>query len=127
MAKKTLKKAHKNLKKIIENKDKSDNKILFAFLAAFLSIIGFIIALIAKRDDKYVMHYAKVSLVVFVVGVVGGAIGALFNWIPIIGSIIKFAISILILVIWVMSWLYALSGRIREIPIISDWAKKINL
>jgi hypothetical protein len=36
---------------------KKDDSTIYAFLATILSIVGFIIAIIAKRDDKYVMYY----------------------------------------------------------------------
>jgi uncharacterized membrane protein len=108
-------------------KSKKDDKILFAWLATFLSIIGFVIALVAKRDDKYVMYYAKQSLVVFIICVVLGVIAELLNMIPIIGWIIYAAVTILSVIIWVMSWIYALSGQEKTIPIVSQWAEKINL
>jgi len=34
---------------------KGDDSKLFAFLAVFLAVIGFIIALAVKKNDKYVM------------------------------------------------------------------------
>lgn len=117
------KKRRSNLKK---ETNKKDDKILFAFLAAFLSIIGFIIALIAKRDDRYVMYYAKQSLVIFVIAVILQAISWFFTWIPIIGWIISFAISVVIIIAWLISWIYALSGEEKQIPIISNLAEKFN-
>lgn len=116
----------KIVKKEIQTK-KSDDKILFAWLATFLSIIGFVIALAAKRNDKYVMYYAKQSLVIFIIAAILGIIAGIFQWIPVIGWIIYAAVTILCLVVWIMSWIYALSGKEKEIPIVSDWAKKINL
>jgi len=47
-------------------KNKDDERKVFAFLAVLLSIVGFIIALLVKKDDKYVMFYAKESLVIFI-------------------------------------------------------------
>ena len=41
-----------------------------AFITVFFSIVGFLIAILAWKDDKYVMFYAKQSLVIFVFGVV---------------------------------------------------------
>jgi len=114
-------------KKGVKSNSKKDDKILFAWLATFLSIIGFVIALIAKRDDKYVMYYAKQSLVIFIIAVILGIIGEILNIIPIIGALINVAIGILTLILWLLSWIYALGGKEKEIPIVSDWAKKIKL
>lgn len=108
------------------NKNESD-KTLFAFLATFLSIIGFFIAIIVKRNDKYVMYYAKQSLVIFIIGVLAGVIGIIMKFIPIIGHITNFALWIIIIIVWILSWIYSLSGKEEHIPIISDWAKKIDL
>jgi len=117
--------AKKKVEEIKKQNQKKDT--LFAFLATFLSIIGFLIAILTKKEDKYVMYYAKQSLVIFLVAIIAGAILSLISWIPIIGWIISFATNILILIAWFMSWINALSGEMKPIPIISDWTKKINL
>jgi len=101
---------------------KKDDSTIYAFLATILSIIGFIIAIIARRDDKYVMYYAKHSLIIFIIGCVGGVLGAILNWIPIIGPIINLGIFIIVFLAWILSWIYALSGKQKVIPIITDWA-----
>ena len=106
---------------------KNDDRKTYAFVATFLSIIGFVIALIVKRDDKYVMYYAKNSLIIFLVIVVLGTVSSLLYPIPIIGGIIYAAVLVFSIFLWAASWIYALSGQIREIPIISRWAVKINL
>lgn len=106
---------------------KEDDKKLFAFLATFLSIIGFVIALIIRRDDDYVMYYARHSLVIFVIGAVAGALQTFFSFIPIIGDIINFALTVIVVLLWLFSWIYALSGFKKEIPIVSDWADRIDL
>jgi len=107
--------------------DKQNDSKLFAFLAVLLSIVGFVIALIAKRDDKYVMYYAKQSLVIFVIGAIAGILGNAIKFLPIIGTIIYGALFILIFIAWFLSWIYALSGKEKTIPIIRYWAEKINL
>jgi len=113
-------------KKKEEIKKEKDRK-LFAFLATFLSIVGFIIVLIVKRKDNYVMYYAKQSLVIFVIGVIAGTIGNLFIWVPIMGELIRFALGVLMLLVWVISWVNALSGKRKQIPIISYWSRRIDL
>lgn len=106
--------------------NKKDDKILFAFLATFLSIIGFIIALITKRDDKYVMYYAKHSLVIFIIACIAWVISAIVSWIPIIGRIIILALNVIVFILWLVSWIYAISGKEKEIPIITEWAMKFK-
>ena len=112
----------KKIKK--EDKEKSgDDTKLFAFLATFLTVIGFIIALLAKREDKYVMHYAKQSLVVFVVFIIAGVVMI----VPVIGWLIGPIIYVIAVLLWLISWIYALSGKVKEVPLVGKYARKINL
>ena len=108
------------------NKKQEDDKLL-AFVATFLSIIGFLIALLAWRDKKYVMFYAKQSLVVFVIAVIAGVIQGIFMWIPILGNIISMAVGIVVFLLWLFSWIYALSGKEQYVPVVGYWADKIDL
>ena len=108
-------------------KKENDDKKLFAFLATFLSIVGFLIALIAKKDNKYVMFYAKQSLVIFIAAIIGAAINMIIKWIPIFGWIVTTAINISILVLWILSWVFSLSGEEKKIPLVSEYAEKINV
>ena len=113
-------------KKSVRSSSKNDDKILFAFLATFLSIIGFIIALIAKKNDKYVMFYAKQSLVVFIVGAVLGVITKILMFIPIIGAIINVAVGIIVFILWLVSCIYALSGEEKEVPVVGIYGRKFK-
>ncbi len=106
--------------------NKNDDRRLFAFLATFLSIIGFVIALIVKKDHDYVMFYAKQSLVVFIASVIVGILGGVFGLIPILGWIISWVLNLVVLVLWLFSWIYALSGEEKEVPLIGKYARSFN-
>ena len=101
----------------------NDDRKLFAFLATFFGIIGFVIALVAKKDDKYVMFYAKQSLVVFIVAIIGAVINSIFWLIPTFGWIFANIIGVCILILWIFSWVNALSDREKETPIVGSYAK----
>ena len=113
MAKKTVKSSNR----------KGDDTKLFAFLAAFLSILGFIIALLFKRNNKYVMFYAKQSLVIFIAYL----IGVVADWLPLIGDFVSGVIDVIVIVLWIVTWVYALSGTQKYTPIIGQYADKIDL
>jgi uncharacterized membrane protein len=66
---------------------KSKDSTFVAWLATFLSIFGFVIALLAKREDKYVMHYAKQSLVVFIGFILIAILDGILIFLPFIGWI----------------------------------------
>ncbi len=106
---------------------KKDDSTIYAFLATILSIIGVIIAIIARKKDRYVMYYAKQSLVIFIVGIIGGVIGGILSFLPLVGGIINTGIFIVVFIAWLLSWIYALSGKEKEIPIISELADKFEL
>mgnify|MGYP001579350357 CR=1 FL=1 len=111
------------LKKKVNRVSKQDDSMLFAFLAVFLSIVGFVIAFLAKRDDKYVMFYAKESLILFF----GCFIVQVTKVIPVIGDII-FAVGFaIVVVLWIIQIINALSGEEKETPFTGKYAKKINL
>lgn len=127
MAKRVNRRTIKKVKRSVNNVlNKEKDEVVFGFLAAFLSIIGFIIALAFKKDNKYVMHYAKLSLVIFIIGAIFAVIVIAVKPILIIGEIIYTVLYLVWFVLWLMSWIFALTGEIREIPIISDYAKKLK-
>jgi len=109
--------AHKS-----SSKDVEEGKI-FAFLGVFLTIIGFIIVLLTKKDNKYAMFYAKQGLVLTIAWVILVIIAI----IPILGWIIYAIGSIVMLILWVIGWIYALSGEEKHIPLIGKFADKFNI
>ena len=68
------------------------------------------------------MYYAKHGLVLFIAWVIIGIISI----IPFVGWIIYLVGAILLLIAWIMSFIAALSGEIKEIPVITTFAKKFN-
>ncbi len=107
-------------------KNKKDEKLLFAFLATFLSIIGFVIAILAKKDDEYVMFYAKQSLVIFIIAAVFEIIDKAISLIPVIGKLINAILGVMIFALWLVSWIYSLQGKKKDVPVIGEYAKKIR-
>lgn len=103
------------------------SKTTKAFVTTFFSIFGFIIYLLAWKKDNYVKYYAKQSLVVFIFTVIASAVSTLVGWIPVIGWLISFGVNVLAILAWIYSWAYALSGKQKEVPVIGEYAKKIDL
>lgn len=100
----------------------SDSK-LFAFLAVLLSLLGFVIAILVKSKDKYVMFYAKQSLIIFIASAIAGII----SLVPIFGWFVGPILQLVILVLWILGMVYAFSGEMKEIPLIGHYAKQLNL
>ena len=100
---------------------------IFAFLGIFLTIVGFLVVLLTKKDNKYAMHYAKQGLVLFIAYIIVGIIIMVIGWIPFIGWLITAALWIFMLVLWIIGIVYSLSGEEKDIPLIGEFAKKINI
>jgi uncharacterized membrane protein len=100
----------------------SDDSKLFAFIATFFSIVGFVIALLARRHDRYVMFYAKQSLIIFIVYL----ISALAVSIPGFGWIIGPIIYVFAVVLWIVSWIYSISGEFKSVPLAGRYAKMLR-
>jgi len=116
--------AKKKVKKNVQSLGKQDDKKLFAFFAAFFTIVGFIIVMILKKEDRYVMFYAKQGLVLFMGWLIAWAVGLM----PVIGKFILGPILwILLLILWVITWINALSGEQKKTWLIGDLAEKIKV
>ncbi|MEK6873368.1 MAG: hypothetical protein AABW91_00845 [Nanoarchaeota archaeon] len=101
----------------------NENSKLFAFIATFLSIVGFILAILLWKDDKYVMHYAKQSLLIFIIFIIGVVVMA----IPTLGNFLGAVVNILGVIFWAMSWIYALSGEKKQVPILGPYAESMKI
>ncbi|MFH1711247.1 MAG: DUF4870 domain-containing protein [Nanoarchaeota archaeon] len=110
-----------------EKQIKENDPKLIAFLITFLSIVGFVIYLIIPKKNDYNKFYAKQSLIVFIACVIAGIISWAVFWIPVLGGIIKLGLNIIILALWILSWIYALSGEKKQVPLIGHYAKSFKL
>ncbi len=124
-SKKSVKKSSKKPGK--NEKVLKDESTLYAFVATFFSIFGFIIALLFWKDNDYVMFYAKQSLVLFIFAILVYLVNVVLFLIPIIGWGIMVVLHLVTIVLWVISWIYAMSGEIKELPIIGGFAKNFKL
>lgn len=114
MAKKTVAKAG--------SKEVEEGKV-FAFLGVFLGIIGFVIVLLTKKDNKYAMFYAKQGLVITICYVVA----MIVMIIPVLGWIVGMIAYLVLLVLWIIGWVYALSGEEKYIPVVGQFADKFKI
>lgn len=102
----------------------SESKI-FAFLGVFLTIIGFIIVILTRKDDKYAMYYAKQGLGLFIAGVLVWVITIILAFL-LIGFIIGPILNVVLLILWIIGIVYSLSGEMKPIPLIGRFAEKLN-
>lgn len=95
-------------------------------IVAHITLIGWIIALVMNQSDKgpNTSFYLRQNLGLFIIAIAGSIIGMLT--LNLIGTIV----SVLILILWVISLLGALSGEQKPTPVLGDmfqqWFKSIS-
>lgn len=107
-----------------DQKDIEENKLIAAL--GYIFILCFIPLLFAK-DSKFAQSHAKQGLVLFIVEVIFSIVDVVLIFIPILGWLTILIVWLLIILVAVGGIIKALSGQYWEIPLISDWAKKLNL
>jgi uncharacterized membrane protein len=110
------------MKKSKIKKSSKDDSTLFAILGIVLTILGYIIVMVSeKKNDKYAVFYAKQGLVIGIAWI----ISIILSTIPIIGwFVIGPLLNLFILVLWIIGIVYAASGKMKEIPVLGQFAKK---
>jgi uncharacterized membrane protein len=104
---------------------KNSESKLFAFLGVFLTIVGFIIVVLVRKNDKYAMYYAKQGLALFIAGLLVWVISVVLAFL-VIGLIIGPILNVILLILWVIGIVYSLSGEMKPIPIIGKFGEKFK-
>jgi uncharacterized membrane protein len=101
---------------------KSSDSTLWAFLAYFLSIVGFILVLALKKKDKFAMYHAKQSLALFIIYFAGYVILI----VTVIGILLLPFWGILMLIMSILGIINALKGKTKPLPITGKLAAKFK-
>ncbi len=81
-----------------------------------------IIPILLQRDNPYTRFHIRQGLALLIVTIIWGFVSLL----PVIGKVLSLLGSVYILIMTVMGVLDALSGRERELPLLSNIAKLIE-
>lgn len=101
----------------------ADGKI-FGFLAYLLSLVGFLIVMLAKKENKFAMYHAKQGLVLFIFEVIVYFVGGL---IPVLGWFVILPVGgIFVLVLKIMGIVNSLNGQEKPLPMIGQFGEKFN-
>ncbi len=93
-----------------------------ALLSYVLGFITGIIFLILEKKSNFVRFHAAQSLVVFLALSIGAWI---FSFIPFIGIALVIIIEIISFVLWILLMYEAYEGKMFEVPVAADIAKKL--
>ncbi len=94
---------------------------LAGLLCYVLGWVTGIIFFILEKEDKFVRFHAMQSIVTFGIITVASII---FSFIPIIGAIIGWLLSILALILWIVLMVKAYQGQKYKLPWVGDFADK---
>lgn len=70
------------------------------------------------KSSSYLKFFSNQSLLVIAASVLSGICGKILGFIPIIGWLLGWAISILVLVLYILNIVNAANGRGRKLPVI---------
>lgn len=105
----------------------ADSKEKNTGMAVVAYILFFVPLLTDAKDDPFVKFHVKQGLVLLLAAVINWVASFILIWIPVIGWLLMGAISIGLLVLWIMGILNAVQGEKKELPLIGSYASKFNL
>ena len=94
---------------------------LEALLCYVLGWITGIVFLFLEKENEYVRFHAMQSLVTFLTLFI---ITIVIGWIPILGWLISFLISIVGLILWLLLMVKAYQGELYKLPYAGDFAEE---
>ena len=89
-------------------------------IVSYITIIGWIIAYLAGDKEGAKFHLNQ-SLVINLASLINSwVLGTILGFIPFIGPIVSWIISILILVLWILGLVAAIKEEQKEVPILGQ-------
>ena len=109
---------------------------LIAFLSYFLLVPGWLFVLVFRRKQPTELVHARQSMLINLVPILFYLVWLLFTWlviaIPIMGPLVAWfafamliAVSIALMVLWVVGMVKALRGDEKPLAVIGTWAAKL--
>lgn len=105
--------------KDFDPKDVEENKVIASL--SYIWIL-FVIPLLVKKDSKFCVEHAKQGLVLFIAEL----IVLIIRIIPVVGWIIAYILSVVIGIVALIAFIYAIQGKFWKIPVVYDFAKSFK-
>lgn len=106
-----------------EKKDTNTNQKPNTGMAIVAYLIFFIPLLTDAKDEPFVKYHVKQGIVLFIAWIAVWA----FSMVPILGWLLAIPLNLLLLVLMILGILNALNGQEKPLPLIGQYADKINL
>lgn len=88
-------------------------------IVSYLSLVGWLIAYLAGDKEGAKFHLNQ-SLVVLIGSIILQVFGFILGYIPIVGGIVHWALSIVMAVFWILGLVYACQEKEQELPVIGS-------
>ena len=95
----------------MENK----NKLLAAISYVWILCI---VTILCAKDDAFARYHANQGLVLLIANIAAVIVGFILGFIPVIGGIISFIISIALFVLMILGIINAVKGEMKPLPFI---------
>ncbi len=94
----------------------------------YIAAIGYfgilcLIPLLTRKDSAFAQHHGKQSLVVLIVWILLW-VGQI---VPVLGTIVWLLGSVWLLILLILGFVNALNGKMWEMPVLAEWAKRIRI
>ena len=108
---------------MVAKKGSDDDSKTWGFVGSFFPILGFILVILSRKEDSYAMYYAKHGLIIGIAWI----IFTFLRSVPLLGWIIYTVGIVLLIILWVMTFIGALSGERKKFIVLTDLAEKIKI
>ena len=94
---------------------------LAALLAYLLGFVSGLVFLLVEKKSRFVRFHAMQSTITFLALMV---VSFVAGFVPLLGSLVGFAASVLGLVLWVLLMVRAFQGEWYKLPVVGDMAEE---
>ena len=102
---------------------KKEEKNLNTGMAVIAYILFFVPLLTEDKNDPFVKFHVKQGIVLFIAAI----LNMIFGMVPVIGWLLSPLVAIGLLVLVIIGILNAVNGKEKPLPVIGQYAEKINI
>jgi uncharacterized membrane protein len=95
---------------------------ILSYVINFVSLPFFIIPLVI-RNNEFALFHAKQSLMIWIIGAVGYAVGSILTLVC-IGVVVIIAVFVFVVVVNIIGIINAVNGQFKPLPVIGTYAEK---
>ena len=94
--------------------DINSNKVMGVL--AYLGIL-LLIPLLAAKDSPFARFHTNQGLIVLILGIAVGIVNMILGWIPVVGGIIGWILSICLFIFAVLGIVNVVQGKAKDLPL----------